>query len=998
MQRMFGVPVEQLAVVLTVIVATGVAILVALALRNIVFFRLGARNIGRRRGRSALIVVGLMLATTIIASALGTGDTMGRTMRASVFKSLGTTDETIAMTSANDNGRLASQAGTTIEPFDATWFPKIDRVLRAGGSVDGVAPAIIDTVAAQDTTSRQTEPRLGLFASDARYLDGFAPITNAAGRRVSLADLHGDGVFIDQAGARKLHAKAGDSLYALIAGRPIPVHIADIVQFRGSGTDSGAILMPLARAQDAFAIGNQIKQVLVSNRGGETSGVGLTDQVAAQLRPVLTGHGLEVNPVKRDGIDAAETAGNTFMQMFSTFGMFSISAGILLIFLIFVMLAAERRTEMGVARALGTRRGHLVQTFLFEGAIYDIAAAAIGALLGIALSLVMITAVGNAFSSDQHSLDIVYSVRWSSIIVAYMLGVAITLLVVALSAWRVSVVNIVTAIRNLNDPPKRRGRRGRYAAIALGLLGVLLVFSGRSSGQMISFMIGVSLVLIALSALLRAFGVSDRVAYSIAGFGIVVLWLLPFRVLEQAVPKSQMNFSMWVVGGLLVVVGATWAVVYNADFIANALSAVLGRIRGLGAILRVSMAYPLRTRLRTGMTLAMFTLVVFTLVVGASTTSAFLKAFGNVEQFSGGFDVRAATSAASPITDMPMALRRTPGINETDVAAVGAQSYIPVEVRQSGTNSKFVDYPIRGLDDTYLQHTTYQLATRARGYSSDRDVWNAVRDSKGLAVVDSFIVPHRRNWSFGSMTDLQLRDMWIEDHAFTPVPLDVRDPQTGKIMRVTVIGVLRDGAPLEAAGVSVSQRSVASFGNRATPTLFYFKLASGVDPQQFADRMESAFLANGLVADSFKKVVDDATAASVLMDWLMFGFMGLGLVVGVAALGVIAARSVVERRQQIGVLRAIGFQARAIRAGFLIESGFIALTSIVVGSILGLIMAFNVVDDASRQATYGTVPHVVPYGMLALVFAIVLFVSLATTYLPARRASRVYAAEALRYQ
>ena len=37
--------------------------------------------------------------------------------------------------------------------------------------------------------------------------------------------------------------------------------------------------------------------------------------------------------------------------------------------------------------------------------------------------------------------------------------------------------------------------------------------------------------------------------------------------------------------------------------------------------------------------------------------------------------------------------------------------------------------------------------------------------------------------------------------------------------------------------------------------------------------------------------------------------MGLGLIVGVAALGVITARAVVERRQQIGVLRAIGFRS-----------------------------------------------------------------------------------------
>jgi len=36
--------------------------------------------------------------------------------------------------------------------------------------------------------------------------------------------------------------------------------------------------------------------------------------------------------------------------------------------------------------------------------------------------------------------------------------------------------------------------------------------------------------------------------------------------------------------------------------------------------------------------------------------------------------------------------------------------------------------------------------------------------------------------------------------------------------------------------------------------------------------------------------------------------MALGLIVGIAALGVIAFRSVVERRQEIGMMRAIGFQ------------------------------------------------------------------------------------------
>jgi putative ABC transport system permease protein len=492
--------------------------------------------------------------------------------------------------------------------------------------------------------------------------------------------------------------------------------------------------------------------------------------------------------------------------------------------------------------------------------------------------------------------------------------------------------------------------------------------------------------------------VPDRLAYSVGGVGLVALWLLPFRVVEMMVPDAQMNFTMWVVGGLLVVVGATWTVIYNADALLGGLTAVFGRIRSLSGVLRISGAYPLKTRLRTGMTFAMFTLVVYTLVVGTTTTGAFVSAFGHVESFSGGFDVRAATSSLSPVADMQQRLRHATGIDPHDVRVVASQSYVPVEVRQAGTGAKFVDYPIRGLDDAYAENTTYRLANRASGYTSDRAVWDAVRTGPRLAVVDANIVPHRRNWNFGSITDLRLKGFFAEDETFAPVPLDVRDPETGRTMRVTVIGTLGDDAPFEAAGVSTSQRTLASFGSRARPTIFYFRIAPGVDAQRFASHLESAFLATGLEADSYKKLVHDAVATSVTVDRLVLGFMGLGLVVGVAALGVIAARSVVERRQQIGVMRAIGFRASAVRLEFLLESGLMALSSIIVGAALGLMTAYNVIDDATRQANYGHVPFLVPWASLTVIFTVVLVVALGTTYLPARRASRVFPAEALRYQ
>ncbi|HEY5013272.1 MAG TPA: FtsX-like permease family protein [Acidimicrobiia bacterium] len=998
MDRMFGLPVDSLAILLAGLVGLGIAVLAVLALRNVVFFRLGIRNASRRRGRSVLIVVGLMLATTIIASALGTGDTMGRTVRFTVLRSLGATDEWVTVKTAKATTPVAVGSSTGADVFDQRVFGAVDRALRGSGVVDAVAPAIVDTVAIQDTTSRQTEPRIGLFAPDPARISGLATIKRD-GKPVTLTGLATGSVYIDRRAATKLAARQGDHIVALVAGRILPLRVAAVVDARGTGTDEGAILMPLAAAQQALGLEGRIKQILISNRGGDTSGVRHTDAVVERLSSVLRGRGLETQPVKRDGLKAADDAGNAFMQMFTTFGSFSIAAGILLIFLIFVMLAAERRTEMGVARAIGTRRGHLIETFLFEGAAYDLVAAMIGAALGVAVSLAMVAGVGRAFSTSSQSLRIVFSIRWQSVVVAYTLGVLLTLVVVALSAWRVSVVNIVTAIRNLPNPRRApRRRRGLLASAAVLALGAFLITSGRGSHQAMPFMLGASLVIVGCVPVLRAMRIPDRLSYTVGGVGLVVLWLLPFRVIEQMVPDAQMNFSMWVVGGLLVVVGATWTVMYNADALLGGLTASLGRIRSLSGVLRISAAYPLKTRLRTGMTFAMFTLVVFTLVVGTTTTGAFVSAFGHVESFSGGFDVRAGTSALSPVHDMAGALRHTKGIAPSDVQVVAAQSYVPVEVRQAGAGEKYVDYPIRGLDDPYLRNTTYQLGSRAVGYSSDRAVWDAVRTGHDLAIVDANIVPHRRNWNFGSFTELRLKGFFAEDKSFAPIPLDVRDPETGRSMRVTVIGTLRDNAPYEAAGISTSQRTLAPYGDRAQPTAFYIRLAPGVDSERFADHLESAFLANGLVADSFVAVVREAVATSVLVNRLVLGFMGLGLVVGVAALGVIAARSVVERRQQIGVLRSIGFQASAVRLGFLLESGLLALTSIIVGTALGLAMGYNVISDASRQANYGDVPFLVPWATLALIFSVVMLVALATTYLPARRASRVYPAEALRYQ
>src|SRR6185437_1973354 len=102
--------------------------------------------------------------------------------------------------------------------------------------------------------------------------------------------------------------------------------------------------------------------------------------------------------------------------------------------------------------------------------------------------------------------------------------------------------------------------------------------------------------------------------------------------------------------------------------------------------------------------------------------------------------------------------------------------------------------------------------------------------------------------------------------------------------------------------------------------LFYLRLSSGStqDATSLAKNVEASLQSTGVQAISIMDQVQAENAFSNGFFALLQGFMALGLLVGIASLGVISFRSVVERRQQIGMLRAIGYQRNMIAASFLL--------------------------------------------------------------------------------
>jgi putative ABC transport system permease protein len=993
-RELFGIPVDSLLVVLAVALAAALLVLVVLVARSPVLARLGLRNVGRRRSRTVLIVVGLMLGTTIVAAALTTGDTMSHTIRSEAIAQLGATDEVVSAKGAIADvpGELGEATG--IGYLDGSVVDDVDRALAGTGLADGVTPAIVELVALQAPRTRQNEPRVTLFAADPDRMEGFAPITSVEGGSVSLGDLADGEIYLNEAAANELAAHAGDEVLVFAGGPGALFRVRDVVRFDGARTDGSAFLMPLAAAQQLLGKPDKVKHVLVSNRGGETSGAALSDEVVQRLEGAL-GPGVEVEPVKADAIEAADEAGSAFMAFFTTFGSFSIAAGVLLIFLIFVMLAAERRGELGIARAIGTRRGHLVQMFTFEGAAYDLAAALVGALLGAAVAYGMVFVMARAFATE--GFEISYAVTGRSLGIAYALGVLLTFLVVAFSAWRVSRMTISTAIRNAPEPPPKRRRHWIPAALGLALGALLIATSAHNATPLL---LGISLLVVSCVPLSRMVGISDRVAFTAAGLALIALWMMPWGWYDAIFGTVSMNFTTWIVSGLMVVIGAVWTIVYNADLLLGATMRVFGRVRALAPLLRISMAYPLRSRFRTGTTLAMFTLVVFTLVTGTATSGSFIAHFQDEDLTGGGYQVRGATSPTAPVRNMEAALQQAEGVDPADFVSVGSQSVLAVDAAQKGAGRDAESYGARGLDPAFLEHTTFSIGSFAQGYGSSREVWDAIARTPNLAVVDAFVVPRRDQFGFNALpSDFKLSGFHFEDSGWEPIPVVLTDPQTGRKTEVHVIGVLSDTAPPEMVGISTSQATLdVAFPGRTIPTIHYFETAPGVDADAAARELESAFLANGMEAESIHQVVKDATAASLTFNRLIQGFMALGLIVGIAALGVISARAVVERRQQIGVLRAIGFRRQMVQAAFLLESSFVALTAIVVGTILGLLLSWNIIVDTRSQPSWANMELVVPWLNLLVIFAVVYGVALAATLAPALRASRVRPAEALRYE
>jgi ABC-type antimicrobial peptide transport system permease subunit len=74
----------------------------------------------------------------------------------------------------------------------------------------------------------------------------------------------------------------------------------------------------------------------------------------------------------------------------------------------------------------------------------------------------------------------------------------------------------------------------------------------------------------------------------------------------------------------------------------------------------------------------------------------------------------------------------------------------------------------------------------------------------------------------------------------------------------------------------------------------------------------------------------------------------------------------------------------------------VVLLGVAIGVALGTIMSFNIVNDI--QDDVESIRFSIPWVQIGVIIAVAYLFSLATTFLPALQASRIFLAEALRYE
>jgi putative ABC transport system permease protein len=705
-------------------------------------------------------------------------------------------------------------------------------------------------------------------------------------------------------------------------------------------------------------------------------------------------YSMDVSAVKQSGLDTAKLFNDLISTFLTIFGSFAIIAGVILIINIFTMLAEERKSELGMARAVGMKRRHLMQSFLFEGLAYGSIASALGTLLGVGVGVALIYMVNNFM--DFLGIQLPIHFKMFSLVSAFSLGFIITFATILLTSWKISKLNIIRAIRGIEEPT--HSRKGLLTPI----LGAMLTITTAMTyylypDDLIVKLIAPSGMITGIAFILWRW-IGNRAAVTGASLGVFLYTYYAIKTyFGDAGADSNMDL-LFVFSGVIIVLSIVLLIMYNSDPVIKVITGSVGRVRKWRPTIMTAVSYPLTKKFRTGMSVGMFALVVYMIVMLSVFSNMFVV---DVDEETlkqgGGFEIIADVqypvpdlwNVVDPLNDTPIISQAltnnvskstnimwtySPKLNNTDAT--------PLSMNLGGIEELMAGSQVLGIDSSFYNGSSFQFTNSLDEFATDLEVWKSVDTAGSRDVVVSYMY-----------------SMFMGIQPGHNITLDNILGVTSQEFRV--VGVL-DNSMTQISGVFMSKQNlVQTFQFPMMPpelnkNVFMFAVNDGYDAESTARGLEKDFAAVGMntlvVREAAQTTMETTSSIFVLFEL----YLDMGLVVGVAGLGIITIRSVVERTPEIGILRSIGFKRKNVRNAFLIEILFVATMGVLIGIVSGVMVSheiFNVmVGDFG-----GDVQFAVPWLKIAYVTAIAYLATIICTIIPARNASKIAPAEALRY-
>ena len=165
------------------------------------------------------------------------------------------------------------------------------------------------------------------------------------------------------------------------------------------------------------------------------------------------------------------------------------------------------------------------------------------------------------------------------------------------------------------------------------------------------------------------------------------------------------------------------------------------------------------------------------------------------------------------------------------------------------------------------------------------------------------------------------------------------------------------------------------------------------DQEYAADEIERGMIEEGVGVFVIEVAWSKINSFVLSIFGLLKAFLGLGLVVGIAGLAVVTIRNVSERRHQIGILRALGFQKSMVVATFLVELSWVSFLGILNGALVGVGFHYALYERFLKD---DGAEFIMPWNEIYMIVIGAYILTLLATLWPVRQAASIHPAEALR--